>query len=122
MALLDDALAFHVKTLNSAAGETITFKRGDDTVSLTAVVGQSQFDELSTTGEVHALSKTVDFLVKPASLVLSGSAVLPQRGDLIQRSDGSQYDVLPGVEGTAWQYSDGRKTFLRIHSVKRVAS
>jgi len=48
--------------------------------------------------------------------------VLPQRGDQIQRTDGSVYDVLPGTEGTAWQYSDGRKTFLRIHSVKRVAS
>lgn len=122
MALLDDALAAHVTTLNVAAGETVTYKRGSDSVSITAVVGQSQFDEVSATGEIRPLSKTVDFLVKPSSLKLSGSAVLPQRGDQIEKSEGSIYDVLPGTEGTAWQYSDGRKTFLRIHSVKRVAS
>ena len=122
MALLDDALAAHAKTLNAAAGETITYKRGTATVSVTAVVGQSQFDEVSTTGEIRPLSKTVDFLVKPSALVLNSAAVLPQRGDQIERADGSVYDVLPGTEGTAWQYSDGRKTFLRIHCVKRVAS
>ncbi len=122
MALLDDALAAHVTTLNAAAGETITFKRGSATVSITAVVGQSQFDEMSTTGEIRPLSKTVDFLVKPSALVLDSAQVVPQRGDQIERADSSVYDVLPGSEGTAWQYSDGRKTFLRIHCVKRVAS
>lgn len=122
MALLDDALAAHVTTLNAAAGETVTYKRGSSTVSITAVVGQSQFDEVSTTGEIRPLSKTVDFLVKPSALVLDSETVLPQRGDQIEKADGSVYDVLPGTEGTAWQYSDGRRTFLRIHCVKRVAS
>jgi len=122
MTLLSDALAAHVTTLNNAAGETITYKRGTSTVSLTAVVGQSQFEDVSPSGEVRPLSKTVDWLVKPASLELGGSVTVPQRGDQISRSDGSTYDVLPGTEGTAWQYSDGHKTLLRIHTVKRVTS
>jgi hypothetical protein len=86
MALLDDALAAHVTTLNAAAGETVTYKRGSSTVSITAVVGQSQFDEVSTTGEIRPLSKTVDFLVKPSALVLNSATVLPQRGDQIEKA------------------------------------
>ncbi len=104
------------------AWETCTYARGAAKWAFTEVVVESQFDEVSTTGEIRPLSKTVDFLVKPAALVLDSATVLPQRGDQIEKADGSVYDVLPGTEGTAWQYSDGRRTFLRIHCVKRVAS
>ena len=122
MALIDTALSAHVTTLNTAAGQTITYKRGTATVSLTAVVGQSQFEDVTSTGEIRQLSKTVDWIVAPSALVLDGSVTVPQRGDQISKADGSTYDVLPGTEGTAWQYSDGRQALLRIHTVKRVAS
>ena len=122
MSLLDDALALHATRLQDAAGETVTYFRGTDSVSVTAVVGESVFEEVAGDGEIRPQIKTVDFLLKPADLVLSGSVTDPQRGDRVQRSDGETFDVLPGVNGSTWQWSDARKTFLRIHSVRRVES
>jgi hypothetical protein len=122
MSLMGEALGIHASTLMRAAGETITYVRGTNTISVTAVPGQSTFDEVASDGEVRSQMKTIDWLVVPSVLKIGGMPIEPQRGDQVIRSDGQKFDVLPGAGNTAWQWSDSRMTFYRIHTVRRVAS
>lgn len=119
MSFLSAGLNWNSGTMKKAAGETVTYYRGSQAITLTAVVGQTIFEEFETGGELRAQAKTVDFVVTPADLKLDGFAVEPQKGDQIKRSDGEVYDVMTGTGSVPWQWSDGRKTHYRIHTVRR---
>lgn len=122
MSLMDEALSIHAERLNESAGSPVLYIRGTYELSVTAVIGQTIFDDLTADGEVRTQIKSVDFLITPGVLRIGGSLVEPQRGDRIKKKSGEVYDVMPGSSGTAWQWSDGRQTFYRIHTVRRVKS
>jgi hypothetical protein len=114
MNMLNDALALHWKSLKVAAGETVQYVRGSSVSDVSAVIGQSEFEEASGEGETRTLRKSTDFLILRDDL---GSE--PQRGDVIKRSTGEVYDLLPGSSGSSWHWSDGRQTHYRIHTILR---
>lgn len=112
--MLNEALDHHWDSLKVAAGETVQYVRGSTSFYVTAVVGQSTFDEGAGDGESRVLTKSVDFMIHRDDL-----ATDPQRGDQIKKSNGEVYDLLPGSGNASWQWSDGRQTHYRIHTVRR---
>lgn len=122
MSFLNSSLSWHTVGMKSAAGETVTYSRGNACVELSAVVGQTVFEDVGAEGETRSQLKSVDFLILPAELLIDGLTSEPQRGDQITRADGDKFDVMSGSSGTVWQWSDGRKTYFRIHTVRRVKS
>ena len=124
MGMMDAGLAQHFATLSkpAIAGEPATYIRGDSSIPITVVIGNSDFEEVGADGEIRAQTKSVDFLVNPAELILSGSAIEPQRGDRIQKQNGDVFDLLQGSNGSAWRWSEGRQIHYRIHTVRRVKS
>lgn len=66
----------------AAAGQSVTYQRQSDTVTLTAVVGGSAGASVDAGGVAYSVN-TVDFLIAAADLVLGGQEIEPQRGDRI---------------------------------------
>lgn len=72
----------------STAGETITYYRGDSSITITAVPGDGQRKGLPDT--VTRINGQRDWLIMAAALTFG----VPQRGDLIVHGS-TTYEVLP---------------------------
>ena len=105
-------------TLRSNAGETVTYKRDSDSVTLTAVLGQTEFPFEQDDGEVVEFVSR-DFIVAAADQVLSGSAITPASGDEIERTvDGATYtyEVMHPAGERPYRWSDPDRTTFRVHT------
>ena len=60
-----------------------------------------------------------DYLVATADLILDEQRVLPERGDVIEETDGVavyRYEVMSLGSEPHWRYSDPYRSLLRIHT------
>lgn len=122
MSLIDDALSFHADALESAAGEPVTYRFGDLVIAIAmAVRGRSEFEQISSEGEVRTESRTIDWLIRREAMVdpSTGNAVEPSVGATITDSHGTVYDVVPGINPTGWRHSDDHGFTYRVHSMLR---
>lgn len=113
--LLQTASTWISGQLKEHVSQTVTFRRGTQTVSVQATIGNTLFEshgELGPTVQV----KTRDYLIETADLVLGGLAVLPQRDDEIVDTDGSVYLILPSDDGVYWRDSDPYRVRIRVHT------
>jgi len=96
----------------------VTYLRGNDSVNVAATIGRTVFEQTDEYGVLHRIESR-DFLVRADALVIAGASVLPQAGDRIRETVGSQiftYEVMaPGGE-PPWRYSDAYRNTLRIHT------
>lgn len=77
------SVARHYDRLAGVAAEQVTYSRGDDSVQLAAVPGNTRLeisDEYGATVE----TKATDFLVSADALVLAGVRAKPRVGDRIR--------------------------------------
>ena len=98
--------------------QTVTYRRGTDSVELAATIGRTEFEQADEYGIVRR-TESRDYLVRTEDLVLTGSATLPKSGDRILETDGGAtfvYEVMaPGSE-PPYRYSDPYRRTLRIHT------
>ena len=123
MNLMQRGMSMLATQMPAAAGGTIHYCRNTDSVSLSATFGRSEFSVEDTNG-VRVEYSDRDFIVSAADLVLSDSAITPQRGDVIDvRSVTGEvlhvYEVLAPGGMQPYRYCDPERTLLRIHT-KRV--
>jgi len=110
-----DWLADQLKT---HAGRTVTYRRGTDTVAVTATIGRTEFEVDDEFGVLRKIESR-DFLILAADLVLNGQAVLPERGDEIDETQGGvtyTYEVMAPGKEPHFRYSDPYRKTLRIHT------
>lgn len=118
---LSEALDHLTTTLKGEAGESVTYRRGANTVTITAIPARTQtpIDDGVSVG-VAILSE--DFIVVPDELVLAGNRTLPQPGDEIDRTvDGAvthTYVVRPESGMDCYSIDPLRRT-LRIHTKRK---
>jgi len=110
-AWLDDVRAEHMT-------RTVTYRRGSDSVELSATVGQTVFRLTDEQGfEVRIVTR--DYLIAADDLLLAGSQTEPRRGDRIEETDGGVtrvYELLgPGGE-PEWRWSGPNHVTLRVHT------
>lgn len=121
MSIFSDAIQSHLDTLLAAAGVEITYSRGDNSVTITAVPGQQPFEAIDQNGVVvESIAQT--FVFKQSDLVLGGSAATPQRNDLITRTvngQTAQYRVLVDYGSPHYRDTDGFGVGFRVFA-KRV--
>ena len=96
----------------------VLYVRGGQTVEVPATIGETIF---RIDGGAGAMLRTEsrDYLITAADLVLGGSAVLPQRGDRIRETQGTQvfvYEVASPGDEPLWRWSDPYRRTLRIHT------
>ncbi len=120
--LISDAVDWLASTLKTDAGQTVVYWRASDSVSVTAVVGQSVAEAVEEDGRIIRVESR-DFLIARADLVLSAVNVEPERGDVIRWTIGSTvyvYEVIALPGESHWRDSDPYLKTFRIHT-KRVA-
>ena len=119
--LLQQANDWLASQRKAHASQSVTYRRGTDSVVVSASIGSTRFEQEDRDGLV-VRSQVRDYLIDVADLVLSGGAIEPEVGDLIEETVGSQthvYQVLPLGGEPAWRYSDPYRKTYRIHT-KRV--
>ena len=112
--LLSDAATYLDGTLRSVASETVTYRRGQQTVSLVARPGQTVFRiDDGAGGSMRIVAH--DWIVTASDLVLGDAAVLPERGDRITHGDRTYEVLAPGGE-PPWRWHDRSHVAYRVHS------
>ena len=117
--LLETAETWLAGQLKSSVGKSIVYRRGDNTVPLTATVGSSVFEQRDDTDTVINQWEGRDFLILPADLVLDGSTVTPERGDQIVETVGGEsltYEVMSPGDEPVFRYTGPHRKQLRIHT------
>ena len=118
--MLTEGIQWLRDTLLAEEGVTVTYARGANSVSITAVAGQTPVELSDDLGNLSETDRYIDWLIKPGDLVLGGSQTTPQKGDTITRTvdgDSHVYTVteLPGSE--VWRYSDEAHGMIRVHTL-----
>lgn len=117
--LLQIGLAWLSDQLKEHASREVIYVRGADQVSVQATLGRTLLKLDDGYGGVRMEWTDRDFLIPAADLVLSGNPILPQRGDRIRETVGSQvfvFEVLAPGKEPPWRWSDPFRTTLRIHT------
>jgi hypothetical protein len=104
----------------AAAGGTITYARGADSVSIEATYGRSEFTS-ERDGVVTVEMNDRDFIVTLDDLILGGVVATPQRGDRITDAEGHIFEVLALAGAQVYRTSDAEGTRVRVHT-KRIAA
>ena len=115
--LLKTGMDYLHDTLAAQNSVTVTYRRGADTVDVAAVIGRTLFEN-DDDGIVEK-EKSRDFIIIQAVLILSGSAIEPQRGDQIDETRGSTvytYEVLADDGRRQFRDSDDYHKAFRIHT------
>jgi hypothetical protein len=110
------SIANGLDRIRQQAGVAVTYRRGGQSVAVTAVPSPGRFEEVGET-DAHVAAERRDYLVKASNLVLGGSDTTPREGDEIVEA-GVTYRVVQGSDDKQWQWSDGGKTTRRIHTVR----
>ena len=119
MSLFSKARDWLAGAVQDAAGVSVTYTRGVQTLSLTAVVGRTVFASNAEGGPRIEFGDR-DYLVKVADLTLG----VPKVGDRVAQTVDTVAMVFevqnPETGEPAWRYSDPARTVYRIHC-KRVS-
>lgn len=104
--------------MQSVYGESVTYTRGADSATVTALVGfRRDREEAQVDSRLIVDGEPMDFLIAPGDLVVGGSAITPARGDRITW-DGKIYDVQP-MDGEPASRDSGYGHLLRIHTYRK---
>lgn len=115
--MMADAATWLTGQLVDNLSQTVTYRRGSLSVSLTATKCTVRAES---TPEGNVDFHGCDWLIKAALLILGGATVEPNKNDVIEESDGEKWQVLPLAGEPEFRYSDQFRTCYRIHT-KRTA-
>src|SRR5947209_8388283 len=108
------ALAGALATMRQVAGDKKIYKRGEQTVLVTMVVGRTVSEDTDEYGTTIRVDQR-DYLIAVADLVLGGQPATPQSGDTIV--DGPRtYEVMLLAGKECFNFSDPDQTTFRVHT------
>lgn len=96
----------------------VLYQRGAASAQVAATVGETVFQIDDGAGALLRVESR-DYLITAVDLVLGGSPTLPQRGDRIRETQGTQvfvYEVMAPGEEPHWRWSDPYRRTLRVHT------
>ena len=118
--LMQRGVALLARAGPSAAGGTIVYSRGADSVSLAATYGRSEFTS-ERDGVMTVEANDRDFTFEIDDLILGGVETLPQRGDRITDAEGRLFEVLALAGAQVYRSCDAEGTMVRVHT-KRITA
>ena len=116
--MMQDGAAWLTGELFDHAAISVTYRRGINTVVLSAVRAQTTAD-LNTEFGFNIDVRIADFLVKEADLIILAVTVKPDRGDEIDIVIGTEtitYEVLASITENEYRESDRFGNIFRIHT------
>jgi len=118
MSRLAGPIARLVATLKAAAGVAVTYRRGADTVAVTAI--KTAIDRELVAGDGGVIeARRIDWIVQADELTLAGAVTEPAEGDLIDEVIGEktyQYEVMPAGTESHYRPINPSATAWRVHS------
>jgi hypothetical protein len=123
MSSFDGIISGALDAVREITAATITYRRGANSVSASASVGESVY-QVQTAEGVVVEHESRDFMIAVAVLILDGSNVTPREGDEIEQViDGSTvtFEVGSEASGQAFEFSDPNQTEFRVHT-KRIST
>lgn len=100
------------------ASEEVDLRRGDSVVSVSAVIGRSEFETTDTEGLTTA-TQSRDFILDAADYDFGDGAVTPKAGDQFFQGGidaGRCYEVMQLPGQPCWRWADDFHTRLRVHT------
>lgn len=118
--LLSRGMAFLATQLQTHASQPIVYQRGDERIALCATFGRKLLKLNDGMGGSRLEWTDRDFIVPSSSLVLSGGAATPRRGDRVRVNIGGgviqTYEVTAPGNEPPWQWCDPFRKMIRIHA------
>ena len=108
-----------IASLKTIEGVAVVYYRGTDTVSITALVGDTRMEMADEYGGTTVTSRIRDYIVKAGDLVISSVTIEPQAGDEIRETRGSStyvYAVMAAGADEPFRPSDRHGNSWRIHT------
>lgn len=116
---LHDALSWLQEKQHAYQSRSVTYKRGTDEVTLTALVGRTPFRTQYGVGRSQLIWSERDFVFVKADLILDSAAIIPAKGDRI--TDGDEVYELTSINGEPHYRDVDDGLQVRCHT-KRIAS
>lgn len=114
--VFDAALDVLLSSLRRTAGVTVTYARGADSGTMTAIPGRTDHEEYGP-DDYSITSRFHDWIVAAADLELaSAGAVTPQPDDEITDAAGNTYRVLPLTGDRCFSWVSQQRLAYRIHT------
>ena len=111
------AIAAGIAAAKTVAGLSVVYKRGGDSVALTAIPGNVVYEVTSETGSIETF-RSRDWLINISDLDFGAGALLPARGDTIEETVGAivyEYTVNSLPDGQHYR-TGANRVQLRIHT------
>jgi hypothetical protein len=107
-------------TMQEAAGEEVTYRRGNRFVTLTGVPGRRR-NSVTLDESAAMTADLLDWLFRASELVIEGAEVRPERGDLIERTVGDKVHTFEvWSDGSVDRYDrDPLQTVIRVRTKLR---
>lgn len=118
--LIQNGIKWLAGRLLDTVSRTVEYHRGQDAVSLQAIIGRTVFEIVDSSGIVERYESR-DFIVPADALVLAGEQIVPRRGDWIVETIGVAsltYEVMAPENEPVWAYTDAYHQMIRIHTKK----
>lgn len=119
--MLSRGAEFLADQLHTHAAREVTYTRGANSVTLTAVIGRTPF-RIQSSGPGGGRSQIIwterDYLITAADLILGSTLTTPQKGDQIADSDGT-FELVSINGEPCYRNSDPYGIQLRCHA-KRI--
>lgn len=122
--LLSTAVANLNAALKSAAGETVTYRRGNDAISgLSAVPVRVRQDDFPIDG-ANITAREQDWIIWADDLAIAGQFITPRRNDEIDWTDPRgvkrTFRVLPRLGERCYRFTDQSKQQFRTYTVEQL--
>lgn len=118
--LFATGLSVLATALSNNAGKTVTLRRGGKSTTGVAAVKGDSLSQVDTEFGVLRITGT-PWIIKASLYAFSGTPVEPQKNDVIEEADGSQWMVLPDDGEKEARASDKYGNSWRIHTKRHQA-
>ena len=122
MNLLTSAVRTLNAALKSTGGETITYRRGNDSIDIVAVPVRVRHDDYAPDEDLSLTARERDWIVWQEDLVIGGERLLPNKDDEIDWLDPlgvkHTYQVRPRDGDRCYRHTDQTLQQLRVYTVE----
>ena len=112
--LLKNGLQKLQTVLAGNAAVTVQYRRGEQTVSVAAIPGQTATEVADTEG-INVCSQVQDWLIAYTDLAYQGQQWEPKQTDQVVY-DGMVFDVIEVPGDGTWRFTDMYSRMMRIHT------
>ncbi len=98
------------------AGKAGTYSNRDQSRNTKFVVTVPVAEGIRADADMSIDAKRFDLLAPYDGLGEGDEFLEPKLGGTVELSDGRTFELCNGPSGACWRWSDGQRTFLRIHA------